>query len=195
MKIPHNDTVSLSAKGEYNMKKGKKSKPTKAKEDSDPNDDDFVSDEDLNNILRSLTVIYGFFFVFISAMVAGSQVLSVTLVDSSASLVFFGFIFLLSMACSMIGLEIFMILNHLGISFVGEWGIRILIALVPAVFTFIIGYTVLSDMVIYGLSLPPFGFWLVSYVQVFLTILIYFKMKRDLNQNEKESPKTTPKKK
>ncbi|MGY5871749.1 MAG: hypothetical protein RTV72_05865 [Candidatus Thorarchaeota archaeon] len=177
------------------MKKGKKSKPTKAKEDSDPNDDDFVSDEDLNNILRSLTVIYGFFFVFISAMVAGSQVLSVTLVDSSASLVFFGFIFLLSMACSMIGLEIFMILNHLGISFVGEWGIRILIALVPAVFTFIIGYTVLSDMVIYGLSLPPFGFWLVSYVQVFLTILIYFKMKRDLNQNEKESPKTTPKKK
>ena len=82
--------------------------------------------QDSANVLRSMTVIYGFFFVFMSAMVAGAQNIKSGL-DVSNSLLFYLIIFILGIACFLIGLEIFVILRKFGMSIMGENGIQILI--------------------------------------------------------------------
>lgn len=181
------------------MKSKKLEKEDKKKNKTDPTDSRETRDEseeigeDSGDVLRSLTVIYGFFFVFMSVIVAGAQILSVTLADTASALIFFVIVFGLAIACSMIGLEIFMILNEMGMTFVGDWGIRILISFVPMIFTFITGYTVLADKEIYGISFPPFMFWLVGWFQLLIVVLLYFKMRKEYE--ETEEPKEVEKQK
>ena len=158
--------------------KGEDAQLKAAKKDSEPDDENSVTDDDLSNILRSLTVLYGFFFVFLSAMVAGAHNLRTSL-DSVNALMLYIFILLLAFACFMIGLEINRTLLDFGMSDVGEIGVRVLIALVPIVFVFVIGQALLADRDFFGIVFTSLGVWLISYIQLAVFVVIYFKRIRN----------------
>jgi hypothetical protein len=131
-----------------------------------------------SNVLRSLTIIYGFFFVFMSAMVAGAQNLRTSLGVTSV-LFFYFFIIVLALACFLIGFEIYIILIEFDISNIGEWGVVLLILLVPMIFVFVIGQAILVEVVIFGTNIAPLGIWIISWTELLITSLLLWRTRRD----------------
>lgn len=140
--------------------------------------DEFVSDEELGNVLRSLTVIYGFFFVFLSAMVAGAQNLRVG-VDFTTIVFFYTIVIALAVACFLIGFEIYISLRDCGISRIGDWGVILLILLVPTTFVFVIGQALLTDVTIFGVHIAPFGVYAVSGLELLITTLLLWQARKE----------------
>ena len=160
-------------------KKDKKvKKKDEQKSEADSNRDDETSNVECSNILRSLTVIYGFFFVFMSAMVAGAQNLRAEL-NLSDALVFYLFVFILALACYFIGVEIYRILVRFGISHIGEWGISLIVILVPTIFIFVIGQALLTEMVVFGVKIAPYGIYVVSGSELLITSILLWQQKKD----------------
>ncbi len=165
------------------MTKSTEEKETSSKQEpanapKDTNQFDTMEFEMAGNSLRALTVIYGFFFVFLSAMVAGSPTIN-SVLDPNNSFLFYVCTLLLAIANALIGIEIFRIMIMMNISFIGEWGLRLLIASVPSTFVFVIGITTLSEISIFDFEFYPVGNWIASLLLALIILLVAFKLKKD----------------
>jgi len=116
--------------------------------------------------VRSLTIIYGFFFMFMSGMLAGAQSLNV-LFTGQGLLILYSFVWLLALAFLLIGFELIIrIGSELGK--VALLGLLILSIITPLVFLLVLGTVLVSYIFYLGRSIAVIGF------EVFFTMTVIF---------------------
>ena len=128
--------------------------------------------------IRSLTIIYGFFFVFMSGLLSGIPVIHPFLTEGARLSLYF-LVWLLALAFLLIGFELVIaIMSELG-SY-ARLGLIILSNFVPAVFILVLGTALVGDVYLFGRTLADIGmiaflFFIASYV---IAILVMARVRR-----------------
>ena len=123
--------------------------------------------------VRSLTIIYGFFFMFMSGMLAGAQSLN-ALFTEQGRLILYSFVWLLALAFLLIGFELIIWVGT-ELSKVAFSGLLILSIITPLVFLLVLGTVLVSDIIFWGLFIADIGFWIFATVMVVSTLYVLWK--------------------
>ena len=123
--------------------------------------------------VRSLTIIYGFFFMFMSGMLAGAQSLNV-LFTEQGRLILYSFVWLLALAFLLIGFELIAwIGSELG-KLAGP-GLFILSIITPLVFLLVLGTVLVGNILLLGQSAADIGFAVFLAVMGVLAFYVLWK--------------------
>lgn len=123
--------------------------------------------------VRSLTIIYGFFYMFMSGMLAGASSLNVFFTDQGL-LILYSFVWLLALAFLLIGFELIIwVGSELGNTAFS--GLFILSIIVPLVFLLVLGTVLVSDIIFLGLSIADMGFAVFLAVMGVLAFYVLWK--------------------
>ncbi|MFO7835730.1 MAG: hypothetical protein R6V83_03675 [Candidatus Thorarchaeota archaeon] len=107
---------------------------------------------DDSDILKSLTTIYGFFFVFMSVVAVSSSHLRLSLQPLDI-LIIFMIIILMSFACASIGFELLVRLGDKGLHAPGLAGFMILAIFMPVLFVLIVGKSLFTNWYFLGYNM------------------------------------------
>jgi len=118
-----------------------------------------------SDALRSLTIIYGFFFVFMSAMTAAIPGL-MTSMTAPKLVTLYRIVWALALASLALGIEILLIMWKL-ISRFAQIGLAILVCATPMMFLYTLGYPLVGNVSWYGFRVVDLGEWLYLASSVF----------------------------
>lgn len=118
--------------------------------------------------IRSLTIIYGFFFVFMSGLLSGIPVIHPFLTDVSRQILYM-LVWALAFAFLLIGFELVIWISaELEIS--AGAGLFILSIFIPVVFILVLGTALVGDAYLFGRTIADIG--LIGFLIVVLCYII-----------------------
>ena len=126
--------------------------------------------------IRSLTIIYGFFFVFMSGLLSGIPVIHPFLTDASR-VILYVLVWGLSSAFLLIGFELVAWISAELENF-AVLGLSMLSIFIPVVFILVLGTALVGDAYLFGRTIADIGLIVFMIVVIFYILAILKMAKR-----------------